>query len=417
MKRTFFFLLLFACLISCKSNEKTISDSPVEEVVPQLKYGIPILDYFVKGGVVKNGDYFGGLLLDAGLSNNELQQVLSASKGIFDITKIKVGNTYEFLFAQDSANIQPQPAYFIYERDALSHIVFSLKDSVYVKVVEKEIAVKKKYVEVTINTSLWNDVMAAGSSPVLALKLADIYAWTIDFFGLQQGDSFKAIYDELSYNGEFIDISNVYYAEFTHNAKQFTSVRFVDGEKGNIYWNENGESLRKAFLKAPLSFSRISSKFTYKRKHPIYKIVRPHTGVDYAAPKGTPVMSIGDGVVVSKGWGGGGGNTVKIKHNSVYTTAYLHLSGYAKGLKKGTRVKQGEIIGYVGSTGASTGPHLDFRVWKNGTPVDPLKLESPSVEPVSKANMEAFKTTYKIYKNELDSLACLKYVNKLIEIL
>lgn len=192
---------------------------------------------------------------------------------------------------------------------------------------------------------------------------------------------------------------------------------FQDGDKSNVYWNEEGESLRKAFLKAPLQFKRISSRFTYRRKHPVYKVYRPHTGVDYAAPTGTPVMSVGDGVVISKGWGGGGGNTVKIRHNSVYTTAYLHLSRYAKGLKKGDRVRQGQVIGYVGSTGASTGPHLDYRVWKNGTPIDPLKMESPSVEPVSKENMEAFKARCAAARSEMDSLASLRYVKAVMELL
>ena len=257
----------------------------------------------------------------------------------------------------------------------------------------------------------------AGASQLLALKLSDIYAWTIDFFSLQRGDSFKVVYEEISHDGEFIDIGDVWYAEFVHNGKRFTSVRFEDGQKSNIYWNEDGESLRKAFLKAPLSFKRISSKFTYRRKHPVYGVYRPHTGIDYAAPKGTPVMSIGDGVVISKGWSGGGGNTVKIRHNSVYTTAYLHLSRYAKGLKKGDRVKQGQVIGYVGSTGASTGPHLDFRVWKNGTPIDPLKLESPSVEPVSKENIDAFFITRDALKWEMDSLATMGYVQQMLEVL
>ena len=368
-------------------------------------------------GSIKNGDFFGELMYAAGVSNNRLQDILSCSKEIFDIRMIKVGNGYEFFYEKDSLSAQSDAAYFIYERDALSHVVFSLKDSIYAKVVEKEIVAEKKYAEVVVNTSLWNDVSEAGASPILALKLSDIYAWTIDFFALQKGDSFRVVYDELSHNGEFIDINNVYYCEFVHNGKPYTSIMFQDGDKSNVYWNEEGESLRKAFLKAPLQFKRISSRFTYRRKHPVYKVYRPHTGVDYAAPTGTPVMSVGDGVVISKGWGGGGGNTVKIRHNSVYTTAYLHLSRYAKGLKKGDRVRQGQVIGYVGSTGASTGPHLDYRVWKNGTPIDPLKMESPSVEPVSKENMEAFKARCAAARSEMDSLASLRYVKAVMELL
>lgn len=412
-------LVLVVCtsVISCNTDNNIKDEIQEEELAVETKYGLPVERYLIEEGSVGKGDFFGDIMYSAGVDNNMLQKIIEASKEVFDIRKIRVGNSYEFFFEKDSLGGKADAAYFVYEKDAMSHVLFGLKDSVYAKIIDKEILVEKKYTEVKVSTSLWNDVSQAGASPVLALKLSDIYAWTIDFFALQKGDSFKVVYDELSYNGDFIDVDNIRYCEFTHGGKVYTSVMFTDGQKSNVYWNEEGESLRKAFLKAPLQFKRISSKFTYRRKHPVYKVYRPHTGVDYAAPAGTPVMSIGDGVVISKGWGGGGGNTVKIRHNSVYTTAYLHLSRYAKGLKKGDRVKQGQIIGYVGSTGASTGPHLDFRVWKNGAPVDPLKLESPSVEPVSRSNMDAFRATYSAAKNEMDSLATLKYVQRVLEIL
>ncbi len=411
------FLIVPLFAASCSSDVQVAVQESVEvEDVPE-KYGIEINRHIAEQGVVKRGDVFGDLMYGVGVDNNTLQRIIGASKEVFDIRKIKVGNAYEFFYEKDSLGGKGAAAYFVYERDAMSHVLFSLKDSIYAREIAKEIKAEKRYTEVEINTSLWNDVIDAGASPVLALELSDIYAWTIDFFGLQKGDSFRVVYDELSYNGDFIDIGNVYYCEFVHNGKVYSSIRFVDGDKGNVYWNENGESLKKAFLKAPLQFKRISSKFTYRRFHPVRKVYRAHTGVDYAAPTGTPVMSIGDGVVISRGWGGGGGNTVKIRHNSVYTSAYLHLSRYAKGLKVGDRVKQGEVIGYVGSTGVSTGPHLDFRVWKNGTPIDPLKMESPSIEPVSKENMEAFKVAGEAARNQMDSLATIKYVQRVLEIL
>ena len=173
--------------------------------------------------------------------------------------------------------------------------------------------------------------------------------------------------------------------------------------------------MRKAFLKAPLKFSRISSGFSYARRHPVTRRVQPHTGIDYAAPKGTPVMSIGDGVVTGKKYEGAGGNTVRIRHNSVYSTAYLHLSGYAKGLKVGQRVRQGEVIGYVGSTGRSTGPHLDFRVWKNGSPINPLKMESPPAEPLKKENLEDFELAHKKYRAQVDSIYARDIVRELFD--
>ena len=256
---------------------------------------------------------------------------------------------------------------------------------------------------------------AAGASPLIILSLSDIYAWTVDFFGLQKGDRFRVLYEEKVCDGEVIAIDTVRYAIFSHNGKDLPMVMYDQKDGGNIWWNEKGESMRKAFLKAPLKFSRISSGFSYARRHPVTRRVQPHTGIDYAAPKGTPVMSIGDGVVTSKKYEGAGGNTVRIRHNSVYSTAYLHLSGYAKGLKVGQRVRQGEVIGYVGSTGRSTGPHLDFRVWKNGSPINPLKMESPPAEPLKKENLEDFELVHKKYRAQVDSIYARDIVRELFD--
>lgn len=224
----------------------------------------------------------------------------------------------------------------------------------------------------------------------LAAEMEDVYQWTIDFFGIQKGDSFTVIYDE-----RFIDdtvsvgIGRIWGARFTQNGKDYYAIPFHQGGKVR-YWEADGRSLRKQLLKAPLKYTRISSRFSYARKHPIYKVYRPHTGVDYAAPKGTPVRAVADGTVIFKGWGGGGGNTLKIKHAGNLQTGYLHLSRYAKGIATGKRVVQGQLIGYVGSTGASTGPHLDFRIWKNGKPIDPLKIPQEPAEPIAKAHRAEF---------------------------
>jgi murein DD-endopeptidase MepM/ murein hydrolase activator NlpD len=239
----------------------------------------------------------------------------------------------------------------------------------------------------------------------------------VDFFALQKGDRFRVLYEEKVCDGEVIAVDTVRYAVFTHASQDYPMVMYNQGDGGNIWWNEKGESMRKAFLKAPLKFSRISSGFSYSRKHPVTRKVQPHTGVDYAAPTGTPVMTIGDGVVTSVKYEGAGGNTVRIKHNSVYSTAYLHLSKYAKGLKVGQRVRQGEVIGYVGSTGRSTGPHLDFRVWKNGTPINPLKMDSPPAEPISKKSMENFELAQAKYKAQIDSIQAHSVAAQLFELL
>lgn len=260
-------------------------------------------------------------------------------------------------------------------------------------------------------------MLAAGVSPLLIISLSDIYAWTIDFFALQKGDRFRVLYEEKMCDGELIAVDTVRYAVFSHDGVDYPMVMYNQKDGGNIWWNEKGESMRKAFLKAPLNYTRVSSGFSYARRHPITRRVQAHTGVDYAAPAGTPVMTIGDGVVTSVKYEGAGGNTVRIRHNSVYSTAYLHLSRYAKGLKAGQRVRQGDVIGYVGSTGRSTGPHLDFRVWKNGSPINPLKMESPPAEPIKDSSRAAFESVYKSYKSRIDTIQAHSAVETLFEIL
>ena len=356
----------------------------VEEI---YEYNIPISEYRKTEGTIRRGEFFSTLMTRLGASQSDIYALDAKSKGVFDMRQIKVGYHYHAYYAPGEPDTL---AYVVYEKDNTSYVVFSLRDSLSVQVFEKDITSVTDYVEVEINYSLWQDIVDSGAPALLAISLADIYAWSIDFFGLQKGDSFRAVYEKTMCDGEILDVERVLYAEFRHGGDVFRSYWFDNGS-GNYYWDEKGESMRKAFLRAPLSYTRISSGFTYSRRHPITRRVRPHTGIDYAAPTGTEVMSIGDGVVVFKGFKTAEGNMVKIKHNSVYTSAYLHLSRYARGLNVGDRVRQGEVIGYVGSTGYSTGPHLDFRIWKNGTPINPLKMESPPAEPLAKGDMPAFR--------------------------
>ncbi len=358
-----------------------------DSVSEVYEYNIPISRFRKVEGSIRRGEFFSTLMTRLGASESDIYALDAKSKGVFDMRQIKVGYHYHAYYAPGEPDTL---AYVVYEKDNASYVVFSLRDSLSVQVFEKDITSEIDYVEVEINYSLWQDIIDAGAPALLAISLADIYAWSIDFFGLQKGDSFRAVYEKTVCDGEILDVEKVLYAEFRHGGDAYRSYWFDNGT-GNYYWNEKGESMRKAFLKAPLSYTRISSGFTYSRRHPITRKVRPHTGIDYAAPTGTEVMSIGDGVVVYKGYKRAEGNMVKIKHNSVYTSAYLHLSRYGKGLNVGDRVRQGQVIGYVGSTGYSTGPHLDFRIWKNGTPINPLKMESPPAEPLAEADMPAFK--------------------------
>ena len=361
-------------------------------------------------GVVKNGQFFSTLMMKLGLDAQQAYYLTQASKDVFDVKTLRVGNAYKAYY--DGAL-----KYLVYEQSRTVSVIFECQAPYGARLYEKPVTVERKYADVTINSSLWVDMREAGVSPNLIISLSDIYAWTVDFFGLQKGDRFRVLYDEKLCDGEVVSVDTVRYAIFSHNGKELPALMFNQKDGGNIYWNEKGESMRKAFLKAPLKFSRVSSGFSYARKHPVTRKVQPHTGVDYAAPKGTPVMTIGDGVVTSMKYEGAGGNTIRIRHNSVYTTAYLHLSGYAKGLKVGSRVRQGEVIGYVGSTGRSTGPHLDFRVWKNGSAINPLKMESPPTDPIKKEHADDFAVVYENYKAQIDTIQARSVAAELFRLL
>ena len=403
MMRKFYILLMAAVMSAAWSCGHKTTDSQVddsagcksESVIEPLGFCPDSLECVE--GVVKNGQFFSTLMMKLGLDAQQAYDLTQASKDVFDVKTLRVGNAYK-------AYYDGYLKYLVYEQNRTTSVIFECQAPYGARLYEKPVTVERKYADVTINSSLWVDMREAGVSPNLIVSLSDIYAWTVDFFGLQKGDRFRVLYDEKSCDGEVVSVDTVRYAVFSHNGKDMPALMYNQKDGGNIYWNDKGESMRKAFLKAPLKFSRVSSGFSYARKHPVTRKVQPHTGVDYAAPKGTPVMSIGDGVVLSMKYEGAGGNTIRIRHNSVYTTAYLHLSGYAKGLKAGQRVRQGEVIGYVGSTGRSTGPHLDFRVWKNGSPINPLKMESPPTDPIKKDHAESFAAVYEKYKAQIDTI-------------
>lgn len=351
-------------------------------------------------GTIESGESFVPLLQRFGLTPAEAQRVLNRSTDVFDVRRMQAGKTVKAIYDCDISSDVPE--YFIYCDNRIKSTVFECSDSPKAWVFEKPTTIEHKIADVTIRTSLWNDMIEAGTSPLLIVELADIYAWTINFFGLQNGDRFRAIYDQRVCEGETINIEQIHFCIYDSGKYSATAVRFDQQDGKDKYWNEKGESMKKAFLKAPLKYNRISSRFSYHRKHPVTGKVRPHTGVDYAAPKGTPVHSIGDGTVTLCGWdGSGGGNRIKIKHMNGYETCYMHLSKFAKGMRAGARVAQGQVIGYVGSTGRSTGPHLDFRVWKDRKPIDPLKMISPPAKPLNAANMDSLKVLVSKYTEEL----------------
>lgn len=382
----------------------TVTD-PRQDSVPAL--GFWVEDYTMQETTVRSGETFTGLMTRLGMDSKRALEMAYACDSVFDVRKMRAGNRVEAYYP-DSLSQDLQ--YVIYDHNRVHRTVFSCTDSLAAWTYDRPVQTVRKYADVTISSSLWNDMTRAGSSPLLIIKLSDIYAWTVDFFGLQKDDRFRVIYEQRECEGELIAIDTICFARFTRGENDLFAIMLDQGDGGNVYWNEKGESMRKAFLKAPLEFKRISSGFSYHRKHPVTGQVKAHTGVDYAAPSGTPVVSIGDGTVISAGWGGAGGNTVKIRHNSVYTTAYLHLQKFASGIKAGAMVHQGQVIGYVGSTGTSTGPHLDFRVWQNGSPINPLTMEAPSAEPIKEEFRAALDSAFAAGVTEMDSLAVFQKI-------
>ncbi|MFH2142742.1 MAG: M23 family metallopeptidase [Bacteroidota bacterium] len=362
-------------------------------------YDIPLDSFVIEHGEILTGQNLSELLLFYGVTYQQIDEIVKKSDSIFDLRKIRSGQFFTLFFPLDSTK---PVRYFVYEHSPVEYVVFDFSDSIAVYKKKKDIIIKEKSGIVEIETSLWNAMKKNELDPMLAIELSEIYAWSIDFFGLQKGDKSKLIYQEQYVDGKSIGPGDVLSSCFYQNDSVIYAIPFLQ-DSVESFFDQNGNSLRKAFLKAPLRFSRISSRYSGSRMHPILKIRRPHHGVDYSAPVGTPVQSIGDGKVIFMGYSGGAGKMVRIKHNSVYTTAYLHLSNYGN-ISTGIFVKQGDVIGYVGSSGLSTGPHLDFRFYKNGQPVDPLKVESPPVDPIKEENIAAFDSIKVKIIDQLDKI-------------
>ena len=385
-------LLSVSCKNHVKNNYKIAvneSDTFVNKKIQGtvLMYGIPSDSFKLVSGIIKPNSLLSEILLKHGVSTQQIDQSIKNSKAVFDVRTIRSGNNYLLFCDKDSIF---RARYFVYEHDPTTCYVFSFNDSLNITCFRKVTKSEIKYSSCTIETSLWDAMIEGGLHPSLDVELSDIFAWTVDFFGLQKGDNFKVIYEELFIDGKSLGTGRIYGAQFNTKGSSITAIPFIQDGKES-YFEIDGRSLRKAFLKAPLQFTRISSHFSSARMHPILKIIRPHYGVDYAAPVGTPVHAMGDGKIISaSATENGSGNMVKIQHNSVYATAYSHLSRFGEGIAPGKFVKQGDIIGYVGSSGLATGPHLDFRFYQNGSPIDPLKVDAPSVKPVSEENRVKF---------------------------
>lgn len=397
-------LFLIILLSSCGLKQEHNVDSDDELIdLSEYKYGICVDALDVSYYSIESGDLLSSILSEKGFTSKDIEEISNIMEPLYSPSKLQIGNNYAIITTQDSTQAVQ---YLVFEKNRTDYVVLDLcNETVTAYESTKPVTHQREYAEGVITSSLWNTLVEAGTPVMLALKLSDIFAWQIDFFDIKQGDSFRLIYD-VAYIDDttYVDIASIEGASFTHQGKQFIAIPFQQ-DSVREYFDEEGNSLRKAFLKSPLDFYRISSRFTNARFHPILKVYRAHHGVDYAAPSGTPIKSIGDGVVIEKAYqANGGGNYLKIKHNAVYTTTYMHMSKFANGIERGSRVSQGDIIGYVGSTGLSTGPHLDFRVHKNNEPVNPLTMEAPPSLPIRPELRDSFILVYDRVINELDSM-------------
>ncbi|HEY8513016.1 MAG TPA: peptidoglycan DD-metalloendopeptidase family protein [Cyclobacteriaceae bacterium] len=360
----------------------------IEIKEPTVLYGMFVDDLVVIEDKIKRNQFLGDILMSYNVPPSLIHQLSMVSKNVFDVRKIAPEKKYTVLCTPDSTKTARA---FVYEPNPLEYVVIRFDDTLSVDLQRREVTKVEKSVAGVVNNNLSQTIESLGISHELTNMFVDIFAWQVDFQRLQKGDKFKIIYEENQVEGKFAGINRILAVYFEHFGNPYYAFPYDQGE-GVDFFDEEGKSLRKALLKYPIEFTRISSRYSLSRFHPVRKVYRAHLGTDFAAPTGTPIRSVGDGVVLEAQYTSNNGNYVKIRHNSTYTTQYLHMSNIANGIRAGVRVRQGQTIGYVGSTGLATGPHLCYRFWKNGVQVDALKVELPPSQPIADEHRAAFET-------------------------
>ncbi|SFU01576.1 Murein DD-endopeptidase MepM and murein hydrolase activator NlpD, contain LysM domain [Algoriphagus locisalis] len=390
-----FFDLPFQAEKEAEIVEPPLIDSLANQV---FLYGINVTGLNIVEGTVSKNQTLGSILAPFNVPYQIIDQIAKKSKEIFDVRGIAANKKFTVVTPADSS----QAAFFIYEPNPAEYVVFNL-DSIDIYKAEKPAEYRTKEAGGIIDSNLSADMTGLGVTYDIIDQFADLYGWSIDFGALQKGDKFKVSYEEKVIDGVVVGVSDIKTAFFEHKGTPYYAIPFE--QNGEIaFYDQNGDSFKKAFLRDPLKYSRISSRYSLKRFHPVQKRYKAHLGTDYAAPTGTEIRSVGEGTVTDARYTSANGNYVKIKHNGTYTTQYLHMSKIAKGIKPGTRIKQGQVIGYVGSTGLATGPHLCFRFWKNGKQEDWLREKIPPSEPISSANKLAFESTKADYLERLAAI-------------
>lgn len=393
MKNSLTVILLIA-LFSCNNQPNIVKHNSEEQGVtegvvynlPKLLYGINLDSFSYSTQKIKWGQSFSDILSKNGVSNKDIYDASLLSRGVFNLRKLKKDNNYTLFFNVNSNKL----THFVYETSKYDYIICTLQPKISFKKVDKNVYYVDRQISGTIESSLYISFSKNNFPIDLVSLMVDVFAWQIDFFRITPGDNYNIVYTEEIIDDEVVGVNSIKAARFTHNKKPFYAFSYDQG-LGNDFFDENGKSLRKTFLRSPLRFYRISSRYKKKRFHPVLKRYKDHLGTDYAAPRGTQIFSVADGKVIEARYTRNNGYYVKIKHNNIFSTQYLHMSKFAKGIKSGSDIKQGEVIGYVGSTGLATGPHVCFRFWRNGRQVDPYKQDDlPEGEPITESHLEAF---------------------------
>ncbi|MBK9736992.1 MAG: peptidoglycan DD-metalloendopeptidase family protein [Saprospiraceae bacterium] len=349
-------------------------------------FGFNLDSFHIEKNIIRKNEFFGSILSAQGMTANLILLLEHEAKGIFNIRNIQAGNKYHVIKRHEC---DEKPVAIVYEPDKLKYVVYDFRDSVQVKLVEKEVEVCEEFAYGKIESSLWNALEDKGINPNVIDLMEDALSSSVDFYHTRKGDEFKLIFENKYIDGENIGVGRLIAACYTNeNGDNYSLLYKTRDNEG--YFDSEGRPAKKAFLKAPVKFSRISSNYNLRRFHPIKGRTIPHLGTDYAAPYGTEIRSVADGVISASAYGAGNGNYVKVKHDNVYETQYLHMSRFAKGIRPGARIKQGQTIGYVGSTGLSTGPHVCFRFWKNGRQVNHLKEKLPSALPMNMTELPTY---------------------------
>lgn len=386
-------------------NNETYSENTARSTPERvIKYGLDLTGMVVQNRIIKPNELFSDILGDYNIAYGSIVALANTSREIFNVRKMKVGNNCSVICEKTDSGLVAKK--LVYEENKVDYVVFNLEDSLYIYRGQRKVERKTMEVSGIINSSLYATLEENDIDPALAVRMADIFAWSIDFYKIQKGDKFKVIYDQDFVNGQSAGVGEIKAVVFNSGgADTYAFYYEKDNEHEGDYYDENGNTMKKMFLKAPVKFSRMSSGFSMKRFHPVTKQWKAHLGTDYAAPYGTPIMATADGVIENAQFKVYNGNYVKIRHNGQYKTQYLHMSKIAKGIHPGVRVKQGDIIGYVGSTGLATGPHVCYRFWKDGEQVDPRKQKLTFADPLPAKYKNDYMAKIKATRTQLNAIS------------